>query len=237
MEKSNIENSATTSNHPFAADPQSPIPPSQTAVAAALTDQLDGEAFPPASAWHHASPIRFDADWRGENADPQRQTEVRLLWTPSTLYLQFNARYRAITVFPGADPQGRRDHLWERDVAEVFLQPDSSVPQRYKEFEVSPNAMWIDLDISHGSLQNLQSGLRRRASIDEHARTWTAQLAIPMKSLIQNFDPAQTWRLNFFRVEGPTEPRFYSAWRPTKTPQPNFHVPEMFGYLKFSRPK
>jgi hypothetical protein len=34
-------------------------------------------------------------------------------------------------------------------------------------------------------------------------------------------------------VEGPSEPRFYSAWRPTNTGQPNFHVPEAFGWLVF----
>jgi len=42
------------------------------------------------------------------------------------------------------------------------------------------------------------------------------------------------WRVNFFRVEGATEPRFYSAWRPTNTPKPNFHVPEAFGALVFT---
>jgi len=29
------------------------------------------------------------------------------------------------------------------------------------------------------------------------------------------------------------EPRFYSAWSPTMTPTPNFHVPEAFGHLVF----
>jgi alpha-galactosidase len=42
------------------------------------------------------------------------------------------------------------------------------------------------------------------------------------------------WRVNFFRVEGAAEPRFYSAWRPTNTPKPNFHVPEAFGALVFT---
>jgi alpha-galactosidase len=35
-------------------------------------------------------------------------------------------------------------------------------------------------------------------------------------------------------VEGATEPRFYSAWRPTGTAVPNFHVPEAFGQLIFA---
>jgi hypothetical protein len=201
------------------------------ATAAAFTGSLDSAGFPPASAWNPANPIRFDADWQGQNADPERQTEVRLLWTPATLYLHFIAHYQLITVFEDAEPTGRRDKLWDRDVVECFLQPDPSDPLHYYEFEVSPNGFWIDLDISHRQLRDLQSGMQRRVRINKH--TWTAELAIPMQCLVQNFDPGAIWRVNFFRVEGAAEPRFYSAWQPTDTPQPNFHVPERFGYLKF----
>jgi alpha-galactosidase len=206
---------------------------SNTAVVAAFHGSLDAAAFPPSKAWRTAKPVVFDADWQGKNADAHRQTEVRLLWTSEFLYLKFVARYRRITVFDDAEPGGRRDKLWDRDVAEVFLQPDPQQPRRYKEFEVSPNGFWIDLEIANGALQHIKSGLQRRVNIDEPEKTWTAELAIPVKSLTQTFDPTSLWRANFFRVEGPTEPRFYSSWQPTNTPQPNFHVPDRFGYLKF----
>ena len=162
-----------------------------------FTGSLDSAGFPPVNAWNQTNPIRFDADWQGQNADPNASTEVRLLWTPATLYLQFIARYRVITVFEDAEPTGRRDKLWDRDVVECFLQPDPSDPLHYYEFEVSPNGFWIDLDISHGQLRDLKSGLQRRVRIDKHANTWTAELAIPMKSLIQHFDPRAIWRVEF----------------------------------------
>jgi alpha-galactosidase len=54
-----------------------------------------------------------------------------------------------------------------------------------------------------------------------------------MKCLLPRFDPSAKWKANFYRVEGPTEHRFYSAWRPTRTPVPNFHIPEAFGELIF----
>jgi alpha-galactosidase len=204
-----------------------------TAVAAPSHRPLDAVGFPSPKAWRSAKPVFFNADWQGKNSDPQRQTEVRLLWTPEFLYLKFVARYRLITVFDDADSNGRRDKLWDRDVAEVFLQPDPTHLRRYKEFEVSPNGFWIDLEIANGTLQHLKSGLQRRVSINQVKKTWTAELAIPMNSLTQHFAPASIWRVNFFRVEGPTEPRFYSSWQPTNTPQPNFHIPEQFGFLRF----
>jgi alpha-galactosidase len=77
----------------------------------------------------------------------------------------------------------------------------------------------------------LNSGLRRRVNVDEHNKQWHAVLALPMKSLVADFQMRAVWRVNFFRVEGASEPRFYSAWRPTNTPEPNFHVPEAFGAL------
>jgi alpha-galactosidase len=193
--------------------------------------------------------VRFSADWQGRNADPELETEVRVLWSPQMLYLRFVCRYRELFVFEDSEPNGRRDHLWDRDVAEAFLQPHSTPSLRsvaqgrlyegappsrfYKEFEIAPNGMWIDLDISPSGLADLKSGLTRSVHLDKQRRVWTAELAIPMKVLTTHFDPAQPWRANFYRVEGNAEPRKYMAWQPTHTPQPNFHVPEKFGVLKF----
>jgi alpha-galactosidase len=207
---------------------------SSTAEAARYDGVLDAEGFPDESAWKTARTLRFNSDWQGKNPDDARATEVRLLWTSEMLYLKFQANYRNITVFADAKLSGWRDELWDRDVVEVFLQPDSSDPLKYKEFEVSPNGFWIDLDISHGERQDLQSGLRRRAHIDEQNKKWIAELAIPIKSLTPRFDTKAVWRVNFYRVEGPAEPRFYSSWQPTGTPKPNFHVPEAFGRLVFA---
>src|SRR5882724_9513720 len=207
---------------------------SDTVTAVRLVGGMDAEGFPVEAAWEAAPPLRFSADWQGLHADAERETEVRVLWTPENLYLGFWARYRSITVFPDADARGWRDHLWGRDVCEVVLQSDPA-HAGYKEFEVEPNGFWIDLDIAPGEKRDLRSGLRRRVKIDEAARQWRAVLDLPMKSLTGRFDPEAAWRVNFFRVEGAAEPRFYSAWHPTRTPRPNFHVPEAFGKLVFAR--
>ena len=204
------------------------------AVAVRMVEPCDAEGFLAPASWEMAAPLRFNADWQGKNEDPQRETEVRLLWTPETLFLRFRVRYRTITVFADAETNGRRDQLWDRDVAEAFLQPDRSNLRRYKEFEVSPNGFWIDLDIAPGEKHDLKSGLNRRVVLNEAQKIWIAELAIPMKCLVPKFDPTVAWRVNFYRVEGAEEPRFYSGWRPTNTPVPNFHVPEAFGELVFA---
>jgi alpha-galactosidase len=187
----------------------------------------------PSPEWEIASPISFAHDWQGRNPDPERETQVRVLWSTANLYIRFECRYREIYVFSDSDPNGRRDELWDRDVAEVFLQPDPSRIRSYREFEVSPNGMWIDLDIFPGGRSDLKSGMRRSVWLDKSAHLWTAELAVPMQALTAHFNPKATaWRVNFYRVEG-RDLRTYLAWQPTNTPEPNFHMPDAFGTLSF----
>ena len=202
------------------------------AVAPKLTTPLDRAGLPQAAAWEAARPVVFCADWQGRNADPQRQTEVRLLWSQAYLFLRFRASYREIYVYAGGN--SRRDQLWLRDVAEVFIRRGSVDPKHYLEFEISPNGDWLDLDISPGRKFDLMCALKSRVVTEAQSKVWVAELAIPFSCFAKEFDPKEIWRLNFFRVEGVEPNRFYSCWQPTHTSQPNFHIPEVFGELQFS---
>lgn len=194
---------------------------------------VSSDEFPSASEWEQSAPISFCEDWQGNNADRQRRTEVRVLWSPDTLFIHFANSYRDLLTFDDAESDGYRLGLWDRDVAEAFIQSDRFGTRNYKEFEVAPNGMWIDLDIVPGGHSRLHSGMRRTVNMDEHAKMWSAQLAIPMRAIVEKFDPAATWRVNFFRCEGREPERWYSAWQATKTSKPNFHVPEAFGTMVF----
>lgn len=203
-------------------------------VAAHVDHAVRLDAANPSPDWRKASPATFCTDWQGQKPDPERATTVRVLWSGEALYLQYECHYRELNLFPDAEPNGRRDHLWDRDVAEAFLQPEPSRERYYKEFEVSPNGFWIDLDINPGPLTDLHSGLTRSVVLDQKTMRWVAELAIPMRALTAHFDPHAVWRVNFFRIEGQQEPRHYYAWQPTHTPKPNFHVPSAFGRMRFA---
>jgi Carbohydrate family 9 binding domain-like len=150
-------------------------------VASYVSSEIRLDAANSAPEWRSARPVRFDSDWQGKNPDPALETEVRVLWSRASLYLRLICRYRERFVFEDSDPKGRRDHLWDRDVAEAFLQPDPSTERSYKEFEVAPNGMWIDLDVSPSGLADLKSGLIRSVHVDAPREIWTAELAIPMR--------------------------------------------------------
>jgi hypothetical protein len=198
-------------------------------TAAQLRTAPDAQGFP--TDWHAATPIQFCHDWQAQHPDPQRATEVRVLWTPDELFLQFRALYRGLHTFPNRNC--RQDKLWDRDVAEVFLQPPHQSGRNYAEFEISPNGAWLDLAIENGQLRHLHCPMKSRVGVHPEQNLWTAELALPVSAITPDFDPRQTWRLNFFRIEGTEPDRFYSSWKPTYTDRPNFHVPEVFGTLKF----
>jgi len=94
--------------------------------------------------------------------------------------------------------------------------------------------MWIDLDIAPGEKHDLKSEFRRRATLNEAGKTWIAELALPMKSLVERFDPVATWRVNFLprgRTEGTAVLfRMAADWNASA----EFHVPEAFGKLIFA---
>ncbi len=216
------------------ASPSNCATASSEIVASYVAAEIGLDAGHPATEWQSAQPIVFCADWQGKNPDEKRETRVRALWSSQTLYLRFECRHRELFLFEDSDSNGRRDHLWDRDVAEAFLQPDPAREHYYREFEVSPNGMWIDLDIFPGGLADLKSGMKKSVVLNDKDRRWAAELAIPMNVLTRKFDPKAVWRANFFRVEGKKEPRAYLAWRPTGTPEPNFHVPAAFGRFRFA---
>jgi alpha-galactosidase len=210
------------------------LPDSGAIIALRLQYPLGSDGMPSSKDWARATPVSFDQDWQGKNADPQRRTEVRLLWTSEKFYVRFHCSYRSIHVFDDAEASGRRDKLWERDVAEVFVQPDRFGTKHYKEFEVSPSGQWVDLEITPDGGRLLSNELERVAAIDVAKKTWTAVIAIPMKTLTADFNPNQPWRVNFFRCEGVEPDRAYLAWHPNDSPKPNFHVPESFAILQFA---
>jgi len=202
-------------------------------IAVRLVQSVAANSFPVDGEWARARPVAFCHDWQGKNPDPQRNTEVRLLWAADALFVRFRCSYRTLNVLSDSRSDGRRDQLWDRDVAEVFLQPDHFGEKYYKEFEISPHGQWLDLDISPQGLQHIASGMQSRVVLDEQRHEWCAELAIPMNALTTEFHPEQSWRVNFFRCEGIDPERHYSSWQPTCTPGPNFHVPEKFGTLRF----
>jgi hypothetical protein len=126
--------------------------------------------------------------------------------------------------------------LWDRDVCEIFIAPDATNPLRYFEFEAAPTGEWVDLGIvitpaGRETEWDYASGMQTHAMVEPHRIV--IGMKIPWSDRIPQPSVGNEWRVNFFRCVGPDEATRYLAWRPTGTPEPNFHVPGAFGWLRF----
>src|SRR5882762_5949216 len=97
--------------------------------------------------WKNSDFVDFDQDAWGKSHYPEVSTRVKSLWTDSYIYFAFLGRYDSLNTYGDEDPGPERWQLWNRDVVEVFLNPQPERVQHYYEFEVAPNNQWIDLEI------------------------------------------------------------------------------------------
>ena len=185
--------------------------------------------------WHDARPIFAQSDANGKPV-PEYRTEIRSRWTKGNLYFLFVCPYRQLYLKPQPDVAHETYELWKWNVAEVFIGTDFKNIQRYKEFEVSPQNEWIDLDIDldkphHEEGWVWNSGFRHVARIDETNHTWYAAVRIPFAALsVPSAVPGTKFRVNFYRTEGPPESSKEIMWQPVMSK--TFHVPERFGLLQ-----
>ncbi len=196
------------------------------------------ELDPAAPFWSSSRPITMEKDRFG-TAVPQYRTEVRSRWTKGNLYFLFICPYEQLHLKPEPNTSQETNELWNWDVAEVFVGSDFADIERYKEFEISPQGEWIDLDVNLHNLHHedgwtWNSGFEVAARIDQQKRVWYGAMRIPFAAIdARPPAPGNTLRLNLFRSQGPPEHPHAIAWQPPMSK--TFHVPERFGLLKLLR--
>ena len=155
-------------------------------------------------------------------------------------------------LFSAADDHVAASHfrhdapLYEEDVVELFLAPERA--RDYYEIEVSPVGTVFDARI------HSPDGVRATMTTD---RDWTCEgliaavrqnresngaisidtlLRVPFAALGRSVPGTdETWRANFFRIDRhPRHGDEFSAWQPTLRVPADFHVPDLFGTLRFA---
>ena len=188
-------------------------------------------------AWSEAQAIQITQKWSGEEAPASRHTEARIIWSEESLIVRFVCRQNEPLII-NPDPQldKKTIGLWDRDVCEVFIAPNPNMPERYFEFEAAPTGEWVDLGI-HFTLGGRETDWEFCSGMTTAARMAGEELTIiiliPWSASIPKPQRGDVWRCNLFRCVGTGNER-YLAWQPTHTPEPYFHVPEVFGRLNFA---
>lgn len=190
---------------------------------------------PSSAFWQTAPAVSAEVDASGR-AVGEFRTAVRSRWTKQNLYLLFICPYRELYLKPLPDVIHETNKLWNWNVAEIFIGSDAKQIWRYKEFEVSPQNEWVDLDIDAKNPRHEEgwvwnSGFQHAARIDRSKHIWYAALRIPFTTLACSLPSSgTTFRINLFRTEGPPQQQKQIMWQPTMST--TFHVPERFGQLR-----
>ena len=189
--------------------------------------------------WKEAEWARFDHDMSGKKHFPESETAVSALWTDAYVYFAFRSKYTTLNIYEGEDIAKERWELWNRDVVEVFANPQPDRVNHYYEFEVSPNNQWIDLEIDKDkdpfNDAGWDSGFEHATQVDERAHVWTCEMRIPLKSMkVSTLTPGTEWRINFYRADGPggDSQRRFMSWS-TIPEGRSFHAPTRFGIIRF----
>ena len=133
-----LESAASASDLPLSTDPNGPV-------------------------WAMAPRVHAGRDRMGE-AVPGPATEIRSRWTKEHLFLLFVAPYTELVLKPDPVRSQETERLWHWDVAEAFIGSDFERIGRYKEFQVSPQGEWADLDINRDD-PRAQEGARWNSGV------------------------------------------------------------------------
>lgn len=190
--------------------------------------------------WRGASSVYAESDNWGHLVSAYR-TKVSSRWTTNNLYLLYECPYEELYLKPSSDAVKETNELWNWDVAELFIGSDFHNIRRYKEFEISPQREWIDLDVNldlpdHTVGWTWNSGFQVAARIDAKTKIWYGAMRIPFAALDSRPPVAgMTFRANLFRGQGPPERHKSIAWMAPMSE--TFHTPEKFGLLTLVKDK
>ena len=192
-------------------------------------------ADPGAAPWKSVSGVVAEKDRFGKVV-PHHRTEIRSRWTDKNVYFLFIAPYEELYVKPDPTTTAETNKLWDWDVAEAFIGADFKDIKKYKEFQVSPQAEWVDLAIDRGTQPPSHdvawnSGYEVKARVDRDHRIWYGAMRIPMPAIgVPAPKPGVETRINLYRCQGPPDHRKYINWQAVKNE--TFHTPEAFGRLR-----
>jgi len=161
--------------------------------------------------------------------------EIRSVWTPTNLYFLFISQFETQHLKENPSATEETWGLWDYDVVEVFIGHDLENINVYKEFEISPQSEWVDLDVDKTKKQMVDwkwnSNMKFSNRVDQANKIWYCEMQIPWKAIaVKPAAAGQLFRLNLYRIEGKGEGRKFLAWRPIYAP--SYHTPERFGKLR-----
>ena len=184
------------------------------------------------------------AEFLAQELAPRPGTETRgaVFYTETHLWMAiecFEPHMKNIRVNTAVNNAGQRDSsVWQDDDVEIFLSPDRDGLGFYQ-FGINSAGVIYDGRARH----NRQTGRIKvdrvwnsgvEAVAGRTAKSWTFEMAIPLKDLVEGDPTGTSWRFNVQRQRSPGYRKFgMQFW--SLTDASAFREPEKHGTISFGR--
>ena len=173
--------------------------------------------------------------------------KAKMMYDRDNLYVIFKVEDRYVRCVT----QEINGPVWDDSCVELFFSPDSGAPSKYFNLEVNCGGtplMYYNIvprkdytilepdDIKQIEIAHSLPGLILN-EITEPV-TWTIEYKIPL-SILEKYAPVTrpgpgvVWRANFYKIADKTSNPHYLTWSPVRNSEPDFHLPQFFGTLRF----
>jgi hypothetical protein len=174
--------------------------------------------------------------------------KAKMMYDRENLYLIFSVHDRYVRCLTGEI----NGPVWEDACVEFFFSPDTGFPGRYFNLEINCAGTPLmhynrvpDRDIralAVSDIKRIEIAHSLPGKIDPEITeplTWTVEYRIPVEMLekyskITHPEPGVEWRANFYKIAENSSNPHYLTWSPVENDEPNFHLPQYFGLLKFT---
>ncbi len=197
--------------------------------------------------WKGIAPLSLDL-YMGEKPAHRPRTEVKAAYDDQSIYVAFRVEDRYVR----AVAEKNQDNVCRDSCVEFFFTPGTDLSAGYFNLEMNCGGtllLYHQINRSEiGRTVVAEADCRRiriyhqlPKRIDPEMAdsvTWTVAYAIPFDMLekysrVTRPAPGVSWRANFYKCADSTSHPHWLTWSKVDQFQPDFHLPQFFGALKF----
>lgn len=196
--------------------------------------------------WQQSKAVMIE-NYMGSRPKFHPIAQAKMMYNDDNLYIIFSVRDRYVRCIT-KDINGP---VWEDACVEFFFSPDTSFPERYFNLEINCGGtplMHYNIipgeDISmlaHDDIAMIEIAHSLPRIIDPEITepvSWTIEYSIPLV-LIEKYSTMTrpksgiNWKANFYKIAENSSNPHYLTWSFVDNFEPDFHLPQFFGLLRF----
>lgn len=210
-----------------------------------------------------AKPMKIDGDWNKPQWKKIAAMDIKNYMGAKPKFLPFvqaKMMYDAgniFVIFRVTDRYVRsvttkiNGPVWDDSAVEFFFSPDAALPEKYFNLEINCGGtplMYYNIVprkdfkiLDSNDIKMIEIAHSMPEIVDPEITepvNWTVEYRLPIGLLRQyaNISPPEsgtTWRGNLYKCGDKTSNLHYITWSPIENSEPDFHLPQFFGILKF----